>query len=36
MVEFYKKIYNGKIKIDENTQLTDNECGKTPIIDEYE
>ena len=25
MVEFYKKIYNGKIKIDENTQLTDNE-----------
>lgn len=25
MVEFYKKIYNGEIKIDENTQLTDNE-----------
>lgn len=25
MKVFYKKLYNGEIKIDENTQLTDNE-----------
>lgn len=25
MKNFYKKLYNGEIKVDENTQLTDNE-----------
>jgi len=25
MKDFYKKLYNGEVKIDENTQLTDNE-----------
>lgn len=25
MKEFYKKLHNGEIKIDDNTQLTDNE-----------
>ena len=25
MLEFYKKLHNGEIKIGENTQLTDNE-----------